>query len=282
MKSFLTTTAILLALGGAVHAAPVQFNVQQAATDMRASKLIGQTVYASSTDVDANKTVAADANKDWDNIGEINEIVLGRDGAVKAVVIGVGGFLGMGEKNVAVSLKDIGFVKNGDSPSDYFLVVNSSKDALNAAPEYKTADDVQAAANDTNADKSTTASTTADNAVNTTMDENRTRLSAPMINRDGYQAAKASELTADKLQGARVYGPKDEDVGEINRMVLDNNGQVKLYVLDIGGFLGMGEHEIAVTPKELNIVRNAKGDDLRVYIDANKDTLKAQPEYKTQ
>ena len=282
MKSFLTTTAILLALGGAVHAAPVQFNVQQAATDMRASKLIGQTVYASSTDVDANKTVAADANKDWDNIGEINEIVLGRDGAVKAVVIGVGGFLGMGEKNVAVSLKDIGFVKNGDSPSDYFLVVNSSKDALNAAPEYKTADDVQAAANDTNADKSTTASTTADNAVNTTMDENRTRLSAPMINRDGYQAAKASDLTADKLQGARVYGPKDEDVGEINRMVLDNNGQVKLYVLDIGGFLGMGEHEIAVTPKELNIVRNAKGDDLRVYIDANKDTLKAQPEYKTQ
>ena len=282
MKSFLTTTAILLALGGAVHAAPVQFNVQQAATDMRASKLIGQTVYASSTDVDANKKVADDANKDWDNIGEINEIVLGRDGAVKAVVMGVGGFLGMGEKNVAVSLKDIGFVKNGDSPSDYFLVVNSSKDALNAAPEYKTADDVQAAANDTNADKSTTASTTADNAVNTTMDENRTRLSAPMINRDGYQAAKASELTADKLQGARVYGPKDEDVGEINRMVLDNNGQVKLYVLDIGGFLGMGEHEIAVTPKELNIVRNAKGDDLRVYIDANKDTLKAQPEYKTQ
>jgi hypothetical protein len=282
MKSFLATTAILLALGGTVHAAPVQFNVQQAATDMRASKLIGQTVYSSGTDVDANKTVNADANKDWDNIGEINEIVLGRDGAVKAVVIGVGGFLGMGEKNVAVSLKDIGFVKNGDSPSDYFLVVNSSKDALNAAPEYKTADDVQAAANDTGADKSTTASTTADNAVDTTMDDNRTRLSAPMINRDGYQTAQASELTADKLQGARVYGPKDEDVGEINRMVLDNKGQVKLYVLDIGGFLGMGEREIAVTPKELNIVRDTKGEDLRVYIDANKDTLKAQPEYKTQ
>jgi len=282
MKNFLATTAILVAMAGAVHAAPVQFNVQQSATDMRASKLIGQTVYATSTDIDANKTVAADANKDWDNIGEINEIVLGRDGAVKAVVIGVGGFLGIGQKNVAVSLKDIGFVKDGDSPSDYFLVVNSSKDALNAAPEYKTADDMQTAADNTNADTSTTGSTTSNDAVQTTMNENRTRLTPPMVNRDGYQTAETSELTADKLQGARVYGPKDEDVGEINRMVLDNNGQVKLYVLDIGGFLGMGEREIAVTPKELNIVRNAKGDDLRVYIDANKDTLKAQPEYKTQ
>lgn len=343
MKNFLATTALVLLMGGSAYAAPAQFNAYQAqATDLDASKFIGQTVYASKTDISGDQA-NADARKDWDNIGEINELVIGRDGAIKAVVLGVGGFLGMGEKNVAVSMNDIKFVRDGDNPDDYFLVVNSTKEALNAAPAYKTPDEVKAAmntqkntdttavptttadttttttdnsmntadnsvtkpadtANDTtanstvakpaneasstsdaaNTDTTTTASTKNDNAVQTTMDENRVRLTPPSVTREGYQAAQVSELTADKLEGARIYGPKDEDVGEINRLVMNDNGQVKLFVLDIGGFLGIGEHQIAVTPQELNIVRNAKGDDVRVYINADKQALKAQPEYKVQ
>jgi len=351
MKSFLATTAIVVLMGGSAYAAPAQFNTYQAqASDIDASKFIGQTVYASKTDVNADQKVAAGAEKDWDNIGDINELVVDRAGAVKAVVLGVGGFLGMGEKNVAVSMKDITFVKNGDGPDDYFLVVNSTKEALNAAPAYKTPDDIKAAqnaaanakidtaanpalttpavttddtaantdmakpadtANDNasntmkpadktndqasstmtkpgdnaanNTDTTTTASTKTNDAVQTTMNENRARLTPPTITREGYQTADATELTADKLEGARVYGAKDEDVGEINKLVMNDNGKgVKLFVLDIGGFLGIGEHQIAVTPNEVNIVRDAKGSDIRVYIDANKDTLKAQPEYKTQ
>jgi hypothetical protein len=349
MKSFLATTAIVLLMGGSAYAAPAQFNAYQSqASDIDASKFIGQTVYASKTDVTADQKVAAGAEKDWDNIGDINEVVLGRDGAVKAVVLGVGGFLGMGEKNVAVSMNDIKFVKNGDGPDDYFLVVTATKEALNAAPAFKTPDDVKAAMNDAtmkttdtaanpaldtpaattddtaanttaatdmarpadtandsaastmmkpektgdqasstmtkpaDTDTTTTASTTADSAVKSTMDEARAHLARPDVTREGYMAAKPAELTADKLQGARVYGAKDEDVGEINRLVMNDNGQVKLFVLDIGGFLGIGEHEIAVTPDEVNIVRDAKGQDFRIYIDANKDALKAQPEYKMQ
>jgi len=327
MKSILATTALVLIMGGSAYAAPAQFNSYQSQpSDIQASSFIGQTVYASDTDVPADQKVAAGAEKDWDNIGEINEVVLGRDGAIKAVVLGVGGFLGMGEKNVALSMNDIKFVKNGDGANDYFLVVNSTKEALNNAPAFKTPDEIRAANNaadttttttDTAADTAantavvpdpakpadtandqaankvttpdstaadtdtqTTASTKTDNAVQSTMDEARTRLARPEITREGYETAQATELTADKLKGARVYGAKDEDVGEINRIVMNDTGEVKFIVLDIGGFLGIGEREIAVTPDELNIVRNTKGDDLRVYIDANKDVLKAQPEYK--
>jgi hypothetical protein len=129
-------------------------------------------------------------------------------------------------------------------------------------------------------DQTTTSSTTTNSATQTMTDENRARLTRPEITREGYQAAQATELTADKLTGARVYGPKDEDVGEINRIILDNNGQVERVVLDVGGFLGVGERQIAVTMDELNIVKNAKGDDFRVYIDANQANLKAQPEFK--
>jgi hypothetical protein len=338
MKSFLATTAIVLLMGGSAYAASVKLDAYQAqASDIDASKFIGQTVYASKTDVQSDQKVAG-ASKDWDNIGDINEVVFDRNGSVKAVVIGVGGFLGMGEKNVAVSLNDIKFVRNGNNANDFFLVVNSTKEALNSAPAFKTPDEIREAANTppatdttttaanpglttpadntasnatttndmskskmandtaanttmkpadnnaTNTDTTTTASTTNnDTSVQSTMNENRTRLTPPTITREGYQTAKADELTADKLEGATVYGPKDENIGKISHLVMNDNGKgVKFFVLDVGGFLGIGAHTIAVTPQELNIVRNAKGDDVRIYIDSNKQALKAQPEYKVQ
>lgn len=352
MKRILATTALVLVMaGGAYAASPTLGSYQSEATDINASEIIGQRIYAAET-MPATDTVAA-AEKDWADVGEINEIVLGKDGQVKAVVLGVGGFLGMGEKNVAIPMNDVKFVKNGTDTDDYFLVVNANKDTLTNAPAYvsaeEKADEQQAAADaskvpadsstmtapadttasdttaklpadstasntmattpadtttasdttaktpadtttatDTTAttgdatatDSTTTASTKKDSATQAMTDENRTRLTRPEVTREGYAAAAANELTADKLEGARVYGPNDEDVGEINRIVLDPNGQVERVVLDVGGFLGIGEREIAVTMDELNIVRNADGSDIRVYIDSNQANLSAQPEYK--
>ena len=54
-----------------------------------ATAIIGETVY--------NGT-----GEDAQNIGDVNDIVIGKDGNIEAVVVGVGGFLGIGEKDVAV------------------------------------------------------------------------------------------------------------------------------------------------------------------------------------
>ena len=398
MKRILATTALVLILsGGAAYAEMGTYEAQP--TDINASQFIGQRIYATDT-MPATDTVEAGAEKDWDDVGEINELVLSRDGEVKAVVLGVGGFLGMGEKAVAVPMDDVKFVRSGDGADDFFLVVNTNKEELAAAPAFVAPDekaDQQAAANDaattadtttaadttmtapadttadataamdnnaastdqsttaanstaeqpadtttamdsntastdqtataadstaeqpadtaaatdTNTattnqtttandatteqpadtttamddnaaatDDTTTASTTNDGATQAMTDDNRTLLTRPEINREGYQSIETAELTAEDLQGAAVYGPNDEDVGEINRIVLDDKGQVERVVLDVGGFLGMGERQIAVTMEELNIVKNTAGDDFRVYIDANEAALKAQPEYK--
>ncbi|MDO9439314.1 MAG: PRC-barrel domain-containing protein, partial [Beijerinckiaceae bacterium] len=75
-----TTTSATPSAGG-------NFMTSQATSDWRASKLIGSTVYGS----------------DNASIGEVNDVILASDGKVNGVVIGVGGFLGVGEKNVAVS-----------------------------------------------------------------------------------------------------------------------------------------------------------------------------------
>ena len=89
------------------------------ADEMRASKLIGTKVVNT-----ANET-----------IGDINEIVLAKDGKVAAVILGVGGFLGVGEREVAVNFESLRMSR--DSNNNLVLTANTTKDALKAAPEWR-------------------------------------------------------------------------------------------------------------------------------------------------
>lgn len=67
-------------------------------------------------------------------IGTINDVLVDKDGRVTAFMIGVGGFLGMGEKDVAVPFAAVhGTEKN----SKWYLTMNTTKDALKSAPGYK-------------------------------------------------------------------------------------------------------------------------------------------------
>ncbi len=67
-------------------------------------------------------------------IGEISDVLVGKDGKVEAFVVSVGGFLGMGEKDVAVPFNAIRATeKNGK----WYLTMNATKDSLKAAHGYK-------------------------------------------------------------------------------------------------------------------------------------------------
>ena len=106
--------------------------------DVLASSLIGMRVYAVQADVDATKAYPAEARQEWSDVGEVNDVVLDWNGAVKAVVLGVGGFLGVGEKNVAIEMSSLRKVRESNESNDWFLVVNSSKEMLTNAPAYTT------------------------------------------------------------------------------------------------------------------------------------------------
>jgi sporulation protein YlmC with PRC-barrel domain len=69
-----------------------------------------------------------------DNIGDINDLLLGPDGRVTTAIIGVGGFLGIGEKNVAIAFDQVKVVRRDGT---WLLVVNTTKEALNAAPAFE-------------------------------------------------------------------------------------------------------------------------------------------------
>ena len=80
------------------------------------------------------------AGDDWDDIGEISDLVLSKDGKVEAVLVDIGGFLGMGEKSVAVAMDQLHIIRDGDSENDYFIVFNANRAALENAPAFEWAD----------------------------------------------------------------------------------------------------------------------------------------------
>ena len=104
--------------------------------DILASKLIGMRVYAVQADIDDTKAYPADARKEWSDVGEVNDVVLDWDGSIKAVVLGVGGFLGIGEKDVAIEMSSLRKVRESNDSNDWFLVTNTSKEMLTNAPAY--------------------------------------------------------------------------------------------------------------------------------------------------
>ena len=57
---------------------------------------------------------------------------------------------------------------------------------------------------------------------------------------------REGEWRGSKLAGVNVYNEANEKIGDINDVILDKSGKVENVVLGVGGFLGMGEHYVAV------------------------------------
>jgi sporulation protein YlmC with PRC-barrel domain len=65
---------------------------------------------------------------------------------------------------------------------------------------------------------------------------------------------KEGQWRASKLAGVNVYNNNNEKIGDINDVIIDQSGKVATVVLGVGGFLGMGEHYVAVTMDKLKWV----------------------------
>lgn len=92
------------------------------AADFRASKIMGKSVY----------------NLNNESIGEVNDIIINDGKTIKAIVVGVGGFLGMGERNVAIDPASIVLSEQTDGSAR--MVVNTTRDDLKKAPAFHFAD----------------------------------------------------------------------------------------------------------------------------------------------
>jgi hypothetical protein len=91
-------------------------------------------------------------------------------------------------------------------------------------------------------------------------------------------APTADDWVASRLMGATVYSPANENLGSINDFVARQDGQVKAIVIGVGGFLGIGEKNVAVAPGELQ--RVADGNGWRYQLNTTKDELNAAAEFE--
>jgi sporulation protein YlmC with PRC-barrel domain len=70
----------------------------------------------------------------YNKIGSVSDVLVAPDGRVNALIVGVGGFLGVGEKDVAVDFNAVKPTKKNDKT---YLTMNATKDELKAAPGFK-------------------------------------------------------------------------------------------------------------------------------------------------
>jgi sporulation protein YlmC with PRC-barrel domain len=105
----------------------VQFTSSISASQMAVSKLTG-------TDV---------RNAAGDNLGDINDVIVDKAGVPTVAVIGVGGFLGIGEKNVGVPFQALQFPTSTET-NMRVARLDVTKEALKAAPTFVYSDETQA------------------------------------------------------------------------------------------------------------------------------------------
>ena len=94
-----------------------------------------------------------------------------------------------------------------------------------------------------------------------------------------FTSVAKGEAFSSKVKGLNVTNQKDETVGEISDMALKGN-QIDALILSVGGFLGMGERYVAVSPSSVNIRYDSKNDKWLASMNTTKEALKAAPEFK--
>ncbi|QDC09985.1 PRC-barrel domain containing protein [Oceanicola sp. D3] len=351
--------AEVMADGGFIQSADQQ--------DVMASDFIGKRVYAMSDEMEYGEEGVAEAEAEWEDIGEVSDVILARSGEVEGVIVDVGGFLGIGEKPVALTMDSLDLVADSDSPGDYFVTVSSSREALDQAPAFEfsePAETDQAAAEDgTVAEpleetpgEEVEMTDAGDNAADTGMTEELAEAETAMeqtgeeaeaemaeagdtmeaageeaeaemaeagetleaageeaeaemaeagdtmkaagneaeaemadasesgdmtgFTRDGYAEVMVTEMSSDELTGLAVYDPNDNRVGEISEILISSDGVVTDAVIDVGGFLGIGEKPVAISFKGISLQKQSDGDDLRAYVNTSEEQLKSFPEYE--
>lgn len=261
-RKFFTTTPLigLMATGAYAQVNQLTPYNYDTSNDVSASDMMGMSVYATKRVIDTSNPASDTSN--YDDIGTVDDILLSPDGMVKAIVIGVGGFLGKGEHEIAVETSSVHFVPTCENPQEFLLIVNADKTQLKAIPEYEKP-----------------AATEPAISMTAAQDMDRVPLKPSAMTSDGYTTAMLGDVTTDDLDGASIYGPNDEDIGHVQGPVLGADGKsVDKVLLDIGGFLGVGEHEVALMPSEVQIMRKDSASDIRVYVNATNGELKALPE----
>ena len=103
--------------------------------------------------------------------------------------------------------------------------------------------------------------------------------SAATTNGSGeFVTVDGADMVSSKVVGLHVRNDANQDIGTINDLAL-SGGAVQAYVLSVGGFLGVGDHDVAVSPAAMHITYDRAAKAWHATLDATQAQLKAAPAY---
>jgi len=258
MKRLFLTTAIVAATALPLAAQSTDTNADMATVSLdytgnmtvQASSLIGHRVYLPEGDDmsdDSQMMDMTDAPDTWSMAGEISDVILSTDGEVRGMIVDAGGFLGMNETERRINIDQVRFAQDTDDDGEYFIVFNGNADTFRESENY-------------------------DQASATSNDEMRGNAMWDDGSDQSYEMVEMGSLTTDDLLGVAVYGSDDNWVGEISELTLGDDGNIDAAIIDVGGFLGIGEKPVRMTFDQIEL-RRTDGNELRAYVAATEDQL---------
>lgn len=230
-----------------------------------ASNLMGKSVYTADTDNE-------------ETIGEINDIIVGKDGSVDMVLIGVGGFLGIGEKDVAVAFDQLAMKQT--SENHYRITTSLTREQLETAKGFERPEQLPEWMSEAYiTEKYEELKRSAEESYETTSSH-----VAEMTDRSenaeflaGKQLVMNESLTTDRVLGAPVYDRAFNHMGEIGSAEVATNGDMDAVIVDFGGFLGIGEKPVALSFDDVQFYE--EDGELIVVVPYTQKDLEAAPTY---
>jgi sporulation protein YlmC with PRC-barrel domain len=234
--------------------------------DTLVTQLLGQTVWTS-------------AENDGEELGTVNDMVVTSGVGITAVVIGVGGVLGVGAKDVAIAFDQLQWAEREDGSRRWVLPV--TPDALAAAPAFIWGDSEAVTGEPALSPEEEEAQLASENPNAAPVDPGLTTdqpEAATSPQRQGLTSLDAAEFSVDQLRGIGVYGINDELIGSISDVITTPEGTSDAVIVDVGGFLGLGAKPVAVGLDNLVISEDVSGARY-LFINTTRQQLEAQPAY---
>jgi sporulation protein YlmC with PRC-barrel domain len=254
--------AAFLTCGAATASAQPQQATSPPATGTT-TNLPGRDMPAPTASGDTRKLIGRKVqNARNDTIGEITSVYIGPDGRVDSFIVGVGGILGVGDREVRIAWSDLRVSDNGEK-----LVLNMTKDELRAKPEYKYGEKGPWTAGDPNR-------IARERATSERMSADRNTISATSTGDFNVHG----EISGNAFIGTNVRNQSNEIVGKVEDVYIDDRGAIKTVVVAVGGFLGMATKDVAVRWSDIG--RSRDGKSLVLTTNWTRDSLTAMPEYK--
>lgn len=237
--------------------------------DVLVTGLLGETVYSAAEDP-------------AEQIGTITDMVVTSGIGISAVVISVGGFLGIGEKDIAVDFAQLEWAVRTDGSRRWVLATTAA--ALSAAPAFIWSDSEEVTGEpaltpqqeEDQLVEGNPNDTAIDPALTTDQPERQT-ITTP-LDREGLTPFDESGLTADDLRGIAVYGINDAQIGAISDILTNPDGSFDAVIVDVGGFLGLGAKPVAIASDNLVFSADTFGNRY-LFLNATREQLESQPAY---